>query len=341
MKRQSQGDARAPGASYIVLSLVVLLASLCLSLSEGELKISLLDMPRILREGGTLEHSVLTQIRIPRTLLALAVGCSLSLCGVILQGVYRNPLVEPYTLGISGGASLGVTLAIVAGWSALGAWVLPAFGFVGALMTILLVYALSMLRRAPSISRMLLCGVMVSFISSSLVLFLMSVTSVENLPGIVYWTMGSLSRSSDAVLYLLPVVSLLVLGCAMLFALPLNALRMGEPLARHLGVETHGMIRILFVLTSLLTGCCIAVSGVIGFVGLIIPHVTRYFVGQDHRILLPASYINGGIFLVLSDILARTVIYPNELPIGVITGIVGGISFLIIIGTRRRSREIW
>lgn len=287
-----------------------------------------------------MEHAVLVHIRIPRTLLALAIGGSLSLSGVILQGIYRNPLVEPYTLGISGGASLGITLAIVSGLYSLGAIVLPLFGFVGAFSTIFLVYALSLRRGAVSVNRMLLIGVMISFIASSLVLFLMSITAVENIPGIIFWTMGSLNESDPSIVNAIVMLSLLVLGVSYLFATPLNALRMGESKAKHLGINTQITIRILFVLTSLLTGSCIAFAGVIGFVGLIIPHVTRLFVGTDYRILLIASFLNGGIFLILCDMLSRTIIAPNELPIGVITGILGGITFIFIISRPRMKSKL-
>jgi iron complex transport system permease protein len=254
-----------------------------------------------------------------------------------LQGIYRNPLVEPYTLGISGGASLGVTFAIVVGLHLVNILFLPLAGFAGAFATIFLVYTLSLGKGGISVNRMLLIGVMISFISSSLMMFFMSVTSAENIHGIVFWIMGSLNESNSTMITAMIVLSLFCLGASYLFATPLNALRLGEEKAGHLGFNANGVIRILFLITSLLTGACIAVAGVIGFVGLVIPHITRLWAGSDYRILLVSSFLSGSIFLILCDVMARTVISPNELPIGVITGIVGGVAFILLLSNARRK----
>ena len=317
-------------AMTILLLVVILLATAMLSLTMGELSFAPSELWAILDGGSSMERGILVHIRIPRTMLAFAVGGSLSLCGVILQGIYRNPLVEPYTLGISGGACFGITLAIITGMNAVGRFVMPAMGFAGALAAIVLVYTLSLGRGVVSVSRMLLIGVMVSFICSALVMFLMSVTAVENIPGIVFWTMGSLNESDEVMVNGIVILSLTLLALSYLFAIPLNALRIGEYKARHLGINTAVVVRVLFVLTSLLTGSCIAVAGVIGFVGLIIPHLARLMVGSDYRMLLITSFLGGSIFLMICDMAARWVIAPNELPIGVITGIFGGIAFIVI-----------
>lgn len=326
-------------ALYFACSLLALAGAALLSLTTGEVDIPLSNLGKVLTNDGSMAHSILTHIRIPRTILALSIGGSLSLSGVILQGIYRNPLVEPYTLGISGGASLGVTLAIVTGAYFLGRFTLPFFGFAGAFATIFLVYILSLRRGQVSVNRMLLIGVMISFISSAMVMFLMSITSIEHIPGIVFWTMGALNESDPLIVGGMLTVAIALLFISFFFAIPLNALRTGESKARHLGINTSLIIRLLFVLTSLLTGCCIAVAGVIGFVGLTIPHITRYFIGTDFRFLLPASFINGGIFLICCDVVSRTLIAPNELPIGVITGIVGGVTFIFIIASPRLNSK--
>jgi iron complex transport system permease protein len=263
----------------------------------------------------------------------------LSLSGAILQGIYRNPLVEPYTLGISGGASLGVTFAIVAGLHLTNVLFLPFAGFIGALATIFLVYALSIRRGMLEINRMLLIGVMISFISSSLMMFLMSVTSAENIHGIVFWTMGSLNESNYAMIGLVVILSVACLLVSYIFVMPLNALRLGEENARHLGVDSGTTIRILFILTSLLTGACISVAGIIGFVGLVIPHIVQLWVGSDYRIKLIASFLSGSVFLILCDVAARTIIAPNELPIGVITGIIGGIVFIVLLSRSEKHSK--
>ncbi|OJV87978.1 MAG: iron ABC transporter permease [Bacteroidia bacterium 44-10] len=323
---------------YVLLLLMGLLVVSMFSLGMGEIPIRLGDLPHIFSDKESMEYGVLAYIRIPRTLLGLAIGGSLSLAGAILQGIYRNPLVEPYTLGISGGASLGVTFAIVAGLHLLNILFLPLAGFIGAFATIFLVYTLSLGRGGLSVNRMLLIGVMISFISSSLMMFLMSVTSTDNIHGIVFWIMGSLNESNSTMITVMIVLSLFCLVVSYLFVMPLNALRLGEEKARHLGFNANSVIRILFIVTSLLTGACIAVAGIIGFVGLVIPHIVRLWVGTDYRILLISSFLSGSIFLILCDVMARTIISPNELPIGVITGIVGGVAFIVLLSNSRRKK---
>lgn len=320
------------GSNFAIPILIVsLVGVLLLSLSIGEISIPFWEWKKILQDPDSMEYGILTYIRLPRALLGLAVGGALSLAGVVLQGIYRNPLVEPYTLGISGGASLGVTFAIVSGLHAVTILFLPLAGFIGALLTIFLVYTLSLQRGYLSITRMLLIGVMISFISSSLMMFLMSVTDVENIHGIVFWIMGSLNESNTMLWISMLILSILSLGITYLFTTPLNALRLGEEKAMHLGINANTTIRILFITTSLLTGACIAVAGVIGFVGLVIPHIVRLWVGTDYRKLLLTSYLAGSVFLILSDVVARMIIAPNELPIGVITGIIGGAAFILIL----------
>lgn len=326
-------------ALYALALLAALFAVVILSLSFGEISIPYKKIPQILADKESMEYGVLFYIRIPRTLLGFAIGGSLSLAGAILQGIYRNPLVEPYTLGISGGASLGVTFAIVAGLHLLNILFLPLAGFIGAFTTIFLVYTLSLKKGTLSVNRMLLIGVMISFISSSLMMFLMSITAAENIHGIVFWIMGSLNESNTTMVWVMVVLSVVCLLISYLFVMPLNALRLGEEKARHLGINSNVTIRILFIITSILTGACIAVAGVIGFVGLVIPHIVRLFVGSDYRIMLVSSFLSGSIFLISCDIIARTIISPNELPIGVITGITGGVVFIVLLSrSQKRSK---
>jgi iron complex transport system permease protein len=316
--------------------LTLLVGAVILSLSVGEMNLGFMDIFAILRKGhDSMEYTILSQIRLPRVLLGIAVGGALSLSGILLQGVYRNPLVEPYTLGISGGASLGVAFAIVFGLHQLiGSFVLPAAGFGGAFLIIFVVYIISTRSGRVNIQTMLLTGVMVSFIASSSMMLLMAVTSSENLHGIIFWIMGSLDEPDMSLIYITLILSVSALILSYLFVQPLNALRLGEEKARHLGINTDLAIKLLFLMASLLAGVSVAVAGVIGFVGLIIPHLMRLLFGTDYRILLISSFLSGSIFLVVSDVIARTIISPNELPIGVITGIAGGIAFLIMISHR-------
>ena len=316
---------------FLVVLFVLLIISVLISLSSGEVKISLSQIPEVFSDKTSIEYTVLSKIRIPRLLLAIGVGGALSLSGAILQGIYRNPLVEPYTLGISGGAALGVAIAIVFGLNTLSFLSLPAFGFIGALITLFLVYFLSIKRGGLSINSMLLIGVMVSFVASSAMMFLMSVTTTDNLQSIVFWVMGSLDEPNNLLIHISVYSSLAGFLLTYFFAQPLNALRLGEVKAKHLGINTNVVIKLLFFIASLLTGIAVSVVGVIGFVGLVIPHLVRLIIGNDYRILIAGSFFGGSIFLILCDTVARTIISPNELPIGVITGFAGGVVFIVVL----------
>lgn len=324
----------------LILLIIAVLVAFAISLSVGELSISLLDIPEILKKGDTnIEYTILNKIRLPRIFLGFAVGGALSLAGAILQGIYRNPLVEPYTLGISGGAALGVTIAIVFGFvSSLGAMVLPISGFIGSLAIIFIVYTFSIQKGKLNTNNMLLTGVMISFISSSVMMLLMAITTTENLHGIIFWIMGSLDEPNINLIYFAFIISLVGLMLSFFFVKQLNALRLGEEKAMHLGINSESAIRILFIISSLLTGISVAVAGIIGFVGLIIPHLMRLLVGNDYRILLISSFLGGAAFLILSDTLARVIISPNELPVGVITGIIGGAIFVVVL--RKMNKNI-
>jgi len=317
---------------FLVGLLVLVLIATLLSITAGEFDIRLVDIPGIIRSRAGIEYDILAKIRLPRIILAFSVGGALSLTGAILQGIYRNPLVEPYTLGISGGAALGVALMIVFGvYLEGGAMMLPAGGFAGSLLAVILVYSLSFRRGSININRMLLIGVMVSFVASASMMFLMATTTSENIHSIVFWMMGSLDEPNPALIRFALIGSLFGLLLSMLYTRSLNALRLGENKARHLGVNADMAIRILFVIASLLTGICVSVAGVIGFVGLIIPHIIRLLMGSDYRLLLLGSFLGGGFFLIVCDIIARTIIAPHELPIGVITGLLGGTVFIIML----------
>ncbi|MEN8118592.1 MAG: iron ABC transporter permease [Bacteroidota bacterium] len=320
---------------FLAALILLLVVSIVISLSSGEVKISFAQLPEIFSDKTSLEYIVLTKIRLPRLLLAIAVGGALSLSGAILQGIYRNPLVEPYTLGISGGAALGIAIAIVFGLNTISFLTLPVFGFGGAIVTLFMVYFLSIKRSGLSINSMLLIGVMVSFVASSALMFLLSITTADNLQSIVFWVMGSLDEPNMTLINVALYSSLSGLILTYFFAQPLNALRLGEVKAKHLGINTNVVVKILFFVASLLTGVAVSVAGVIGFVGLVIPHLVRLIIGNDYRILLAGSFLGGAIFLILSDVLARTIISPSELPIGVITGFAGGLVFIIVLSRSR------
>ncbi len=318
-----------------VLSGILILTS-GFSLSIGSTAIPLKKiLGLVFVEKGGIEYSILVNIRLPRILLGIAVGGGLSLAGVLLQGMFRNPLVEPYTLGISGGAALGVCLNIVLGWrSSLAGFSMPVSGFLGAVLVVLVVYFLSTRKGILKIHGLLLTGVMISFIASSLLMLMMAISRSEDLQGIVFWIMGSLEEPKWSLIILGLAVSLLSLGVSYLFSVRLNALSLGEEEARHLGIDTETTKRWLFIIASLVTGCCVSITGIIGFVGLVVPHFVRMFLGQDHRILLAGSFLCGAIFLIACDTIARTIILPLELPVGVVTGILGGTLFVYALTKR-------
>lgn len=323
--------------AWLLFFIAAVIAISCFSLSVGSSSIPFKNIvAAVLQRVPCAEYTILFDVRLPRILLAFAIGGSLSLAGVILQGMFRNPLVEPYTLGISGGAAIGVCLNIVFRLNrSLGVLSLPVCGFLGALFVVVLVYSLSVKKGILKIQGLLLTGVMISFISSSLIMLIMAVSRTEDLHGIVFWIMGSLEEPNNALILLSLGVSIIGLILSYLFCISLNALALGEEEATHLGVNVERSKRFLFIIASLLTGFSVSVVGIIGFVGLVIPHCMRMFVGRDHRILLGSSFLGGAAFLIICDTLARTIIAPIELPVGVITGLVGGSAFVYVL-TRKQ-----
>lgn len=310
----------------LILLALILIAVSILALNLGPARIPFFN---ILRPQGV-ESVILFKIRLPRIILGFMVGAALAVAGVIFQGMFRNPLVEPYTLGVSGGAALGVSLSVIAGFP-----ILPLAGFLGALGAISLVYFIARRQGYLRISLLLLTGVMISFIASAIILLIMSLSQEHQLHGILFWIMGSLEESNLPLIKLVSLIILTGIAISFLFSRELNVLSLGEEEALHLGVNIERTKRILFILGSLIAGVAVSVSGIIGFVGLLIPHFMRLFVGPDHRILLPASCLAGGIFLIASDTLAKTIISPLELPVGVITGILGGSLFIYFLTKRR------
>jgi len=283
-------------------------------------------------------HSGILRLRLARTALCVVAGAGLSVAGVIFQAILRNPLAEPYVLGVSSGAGLGAALAMVLGLGAAGAWTLPATAFAGALGTILLVYALA---RTPAgaapVQTLLLSGVVVSAVLGSILMFVVSVAPAEKLHGIVWWLLGNLQIFDWGLLRIVSAVVAAGLAVSVLFARDLNLMALGEEPAAHLGLDVEWTKKLFFLLASLMTGATVAACGLIGFVGLIVPHTVRLVAGPDHRRLVLASALAGGAFLVSADSVARTIIAPREVPIGVITAILGGPFFLGLLRRRKAS----
>lgn len=278
---------------------------------------------------------LLRDLRLPRIIMALVAGVALSTAGATFQGVFRNPLAEPYLLGVSAGAALGATIAIL--WSplaVLGVFGLPALAFIGAITAAFLVYELATFSGETSSASLLLSGVAVGSTFTAMLSLLMVATQYD-LRTVVVWLMGGLTTASwTKVKVAAPLVALGV--AAMLAHAPrLNLMLMGESRAEELGVDAHRTRRNLLVIASLTTAAAVAFTGLIGFVGLMVPHIVRLLLGPDHRYLLPACGLFGALFLLLADTFARTALSPAEIPVGIITAFVGGPFFLYLLRKRK------
>jgi iron complex transport system permease protein len=271
-------------------------------------------------------------LRAARTLMASVAGAGLSVAGVIFQSLLRNPLAEPYVLGVTAGAGVGAALAIVTGITMFGLWTVPGMAFIGALGTILLVQALA---RTPSgavpVETMLLAGVTVSAVLNSLLMFVVSVAPSEKLHGVVWWLLGNLQVIDWRLLEIVGGVVAAGLAVAILLTRDLNLMALGDEPAAQLGLNVTHSRQMFFVVASLVTGATVASCGIIGFVGLIVPHAVRLIVGPDHRRLVPAAALAGAAFLVLADCLARSLLPQGEIPIGVVTALFGGPLFLMLL----------
>jgi iron complex transport system permease protein len=321
-----------------------LTGSLLLSVMVGSAPLHPLEVLRALvgGEDAGAATTIVWRIRIPRTLLAGAVGACLSLAGLGFQAISRNPLADPSVLGVSSGASFGLMVAVLLGVAGPAAGpVLPtAFAFGGALLAAMLVYLIAQVDGRLPMTTLLLSGVITGFFFTSCVMLATVVLAAAELQGVVFWLMGNLTAVGSGTLALLALV--LVFGGVVLAhqAPRLNVLALGEEQALQLGVEAERVKRVVFVVASLATGAAIATAGSIGFVGLIVPHAARLLLGPDNRRLVPASVGLGAVFLIVADLGARTLAAPVELPVGVITSFCGAPLFVYLL-RRRRGVDAW
>ena len=321
---------------WLVVTTTVLAAALAVSIAAaaliGPVHVSL---ARVLAPGGTAtpDGVILLRTRLPRVFLAVIVGGSLSVAGAALQAALQNPLACPHLLGVSGGAAVAGALALIAGVDPVSPMA-PLAAFAGALGTIALVAGVARAGGRTSPHAILLVGVVCNALAAAVIMLVNAIASYRQAQGVLFWIMGALSTQSWTLVGLAAAYALVGLAWLVRHGRDLNLLAAGDEGAQQLGVEVERVRRIVFVAASLLVGAAVSVSGMISFVGLVTPHLLRLVLGPDQRLLLPASFLGGAILLVWADTLARTALGPVELPVGVVTALLGGPFFLFLL---RRS----
>lgn len=341
--QEGESELRRTSLAVLILSLmIVLLVSITLAITLGSVEIhpwivwgiALNHVPFIgewVTEDWTrAQHSIIWDIRFPRVLLAAVVGAGLSVVGVAIQSLVRNSLADPYILGVSSGASVGATLVILFGaFSMYGQYALSTGAFLGSLLSIVLIFSLSRIGGKNSTVRLLMAGIAISAILSGVTsLIIFSAPNEHGIRSVLFWLSGSLAGAKWEYLTIPSLVVLVCLAVLLAQYRSLNSMLMGEESASTLGVNTVQFRKLLLVITALLTGVIVAISGSIGFVGLMMPHIVRVIVGSDHRRVLPVSALMGAIFLIWADALARLSFAPEELHIGIITALCGGPFFI-------------
>lgn len=341
----TEGDATPRRGIFLILFLVLaLMSTISLSAGMGYLDIAWTDVLRVVAGsltgnaglvGGTdaLTRTIVMDVRLPRILTAAVVGGGLSLCGVVFQGILLNPLADPYTLGVSAGAAFGAALALLLNLSVAGIYSVPICAFAGAVATLLLVIYLASSAGGASANNLILSGIIVAAILSAGISFLKFVAD-EQVSVIIFWLMGSFAAKTWSDVQLTGGFLIVGLGVFLFYARDLNLLCLGRRAAASLGVDARRVPWILLVTASLVAAACVAVSGIIGFVGLLVPHMMRALVGPDNRLLLPLSFFSGAILLTWADTVTRAVL-PHEIPIGVLTALIGGPFFCYLF--RRRQ----
>jgi iron complex transport system permease protein len=305
----------------IILLLAILVLAIIVGILKGSVNLGFSEL-------FSKENRQILNLRLVRVILAIVAASGLSICGIVLQAILRNRLAEPYLLGTSSGAGLGAVIALT-----LGAAVtyIPFAAFIGAIVSTLLVYSISRERGKIGVQSLILSGVIVSIAFSAIILFLLSTSERQTLHGISWWLWGNLEVFDYKLLLIVSVIVAVGIFIVYLFSQDLNAISIGEEEALHLGVNVDLVKKILLFLVSLITAAIISVCGVIGFIGLIIPHISRLVIGPNHKLLIPVSCILSSAFMLLCDSFARTLFSPSEIPIGVITAIVGAPIFIILL----------
>lgn len=344
--------SRAPRAALLSTSLAVLLVGgIVLSAMLGQLAISpgevlgsvlqAMGIPNSLAPTDPIVESTLWIVRFPRIAMALAVGAALAVAGAVMQAIFGNPLAEPGVVGVSSGGALGAAIAIVLGATALGTGTIAIFAFLGGLGATLLVYAVSRANGRTEVVTLLLTGIAVNAFAGAGLAFLLFIADSGSREQIVFWQLGSLGGSRWSEVVIVVVVTAIGTVAAIILGRRYDLLALGERNARHLGVNVEGLRIGSIVLVALLTGVAVAFVGIIAFVGLVVPHVIRMAIGPAHRPLIVASAVGGGALLVLSDLLARSIVPGSDLPIGLLTSLIGGPFFFFLLFRQRRRSGGW
>lgn len=332
-----------------IVLLAALLLACVLAVCIGPVALSLPDLSLALLNiihgvDGAQEQVILWHIRIPRLLLGLMVGAGLAVCGAVMQGLFRNPLADPSLIGVSSGASFGASFAIVmlgqlAVAPELRIWIIPVFAFVAGMSVTLLVYRIASTGGKTQVATLLLAGVAMMAIAEAGVGLMTYLADDNQLRDITYWRLGSLGGADWKTLAVTTTLLLPSLFILLRQSRGLNAMLLGEAEAGHVGIRVERLKIVIIVFSALLIGAAVSAAGTIGFVGLVVPHLIRLTLGADHKFLLPASAILGGVILVLADIVARTIVSPAELPIGILTALIGG-PFFIYLLLQQRAKVI-
>ncbi len=345
-RRRWRGRLALGGLALLLLGTAVASVGVgAVAIAPGQVLAILADRVGIALPWGfeARQAMVLWGIRLPRVVLGVVVGAGLAVSGAAMQGLFRNPLADPGLIGVSSGAALAAVVVIVLGGTlagglsaTLGATLLPAAAFAGGALATVVVYRLATAGGRTSVATMLLAGIAINAVAGAGTGLMTFIADDDQLRDLMFWTLGSLGGATWQSLAVVAPCILVCVGAAPFLARPLNAMLLGEAEARHLGVETQRLKRLVIALSALAVGAAVAVSGIIGFVGLVVPHLLRLALGPDHRTLLPGSALLGGALLLGADLLARTVVAPAELPIGIVTALVGGPFFLWLLLRQRR-----
>ena len=316
----------------LVFFAVLLLLTVYIGLSFGSFSINVLKFDNY---NGILKQIII--LRACRLLTAFIVGGALAVAGTAYQAVLRNPLAEPFILGISGGASIGAALAIISGVAAFSYFCLPLSAFAGAVVVLGIVLLLSRGKGIEYSNNVMLSGIIVGTLCSSILMFIISTLGVQDLNSITWWMLGNLQPANMGLLITVCIIVVMGTFVLFLYGRSVNVISLGEEMAYYLGMSPFVLALVVLGIASLLTAAVVSISGIIGFVGLIIPHILRRLFGSDHRKLFPLAFIFGGLFVVLCDTFARVIIAPQVIPVGVVTAFIGGPFFLWILNKKRKK----